>query len=170
MANIIPRQSQKRLWKALRARFIIVLSVLLIVLAIVGYLVLIPSYLALQFAAPPASSEPASAGGASVEATASIGRSQAILAALAPLAAASTTPARLIGEALSEKPAALSVDHISYVASDGTIMLSGTGPRDAINAYRDLASKNPRFSSVSVPVSAFVGEGDHFSMTIILAR
>jgi hypothetical protein len=169
MANVIPRQSQKRLWKALRARFIIVLSVLLIVLAIVGYLVLIPSYLALQFAAPPAPA-PVSAGAASAEATASIGRSQAILAALTPLAAASTTPAQLIAEALAEKPASLSVDHISYSASDGTIMLSGTGPRDAINAYRDLAGKNPRFSGVSVPVSAFVGEGDHFSMTITLAR
>jgi hypothetical protein len=169
MANVLPQQSQKKLWRALRARFIVVLSVLLILLAILGYLALIPSQLALQFAAPPASA-PTPAAAAPAESTASISRTQAILLALSPMLAASTTPSSLITEALSPKPVGISIDRVSYDASDGTVMLSGSGTRDAINTYRDLVAQNVRFSSVSVPVSALVGESGHFSMTITLAQ
>ncbi|HVU75301.1 MAG TPA: hypothetical protein VHD38_00460 [Candidatus Paceibacterota bacterium] len=169
MANVLPEQDQKKLWRALRARFIIVLSVLLIVLALIGYFALIPSYLALQFAAPP-TVEPTAAAAASAETTASIGRAQAIVLALAPVLSASTTPSSLISEALAAKPSGVTIDHISYDAVSGTIMLSGSGSRDTINSYRDLAAKDANFSDVSVPVSALVGESGHFSMTITLAH
>lgn len=169
MVNILPQQNQKKLWRALRARFIIVFSVLLIILALGGYLALVPGYLALQFAAPP-TPEPTVATAASVDAAASIGRAQAIVTTLAPLVSATSTPSALILEALAAKPSGISVEHINYDAPDGTILLSGTGGRTAINAYRDLAAKNPLFSEVSVPVSALVGESGQFSMTITLAH
>lgn len=169
MANILPQHSQKKLWRALRARFIIVFSVLLTVLALGGYLALVPSYLALQFAAPP-TPEPTIATAASVDAATSIGRAQAIVLALAPLLSSSSTPSAMIAEALAMRPAGVAVEHITYDAPDGTILLSGTGSRVAINAYRDLSAKNPLFASVSVPVSALVGDSGQFSMTITLLR
>jgi hypothetical protein len=139
------------------------------VLAILGYLALIPSQLALQFAAPPESLQtPAALTPA--ETTASIGRTQSILLAVSPLLTATTTPSALISAALAAKPAGIAIDHISYGGSDRNIMLSGTGSRDAINAYRDLVAKDAHFSSVSVPVSALVGESGHFSMTIAIAQ
>jgi hypothetical protein len=93
-----------------------------------------------------------------------------LLLAISPVLNASTTPASLIDEVVAPKPPDISIDHISYDATDDTVMLSGSGTRDAINAYRDLVAQNARFSSVSVPVSALVGESGHFSMTIMLAQ
>lgn len=153
-----------------RARFVIVLAAFLLALACFALLALIPSYLALRLATPPvADTSITHKGGAPGDAIA-IARAQALVRILSPVLSATTSPTALITEALSQRPKGISVDHVTYDVSAGHLVLVGTGMRDAINSYRDTLSKDLRFPSVSVPVSALVGsDSGHFSMTLTLA-
>lgn len=171
MANVLPPPAQKKLWRMYRARFIVVFSVLLSTLALFAALLIVPSYLALRIAAPPQQSTPAAGKGSAAGDAIAIVRTQAIVLALTPLLAATTSPSSLIAAALSDRPAGVVIGHITYEADAGQLTLTGTAPRGAINGYHDALSTNPHFSSVSVPVSALVGtEGGRFSITLTIAQ
>lgn len=172
MANVLPITAQKKLWRMYRAHFIVALSGSLIVLALLTALLLVPSYLALRLAAPPVVASdkvqaPADRGADTIE----LARAQALLRALDPLLMATSSVVADISQALSERPAGVSIDHITYTADNRQLTLSGTAAREKLNAYRDMLAGHERFSSVSVPVSALVGTGGgHFAITIILAQ
>ena len=171
MANVLPPTAQKKLWRMYRARFIIVFSIMLATLALLAGLLIGPSYLALRIAAPPQQNTPVEGKGGATGDAVAIARTQAIALALTPLLSATTSPSSAIVAALSNRRAGIVIGYITYSADTGQLTLTGTAPRDAINAYRDALKADTRFSSVSVPVSALVGTEDgRFSVTLTVAN
>lgn len=168
MTNLLPLPEQKAVWGTYRARFALVLALVLFALALTALLALAPSYLALEIAAPPAPTQAATTTTPS-EST-SVSRAQILIELLGPLGSATSSPATAIEGALRDRPQGISVTHIVYTtAKPSSIELVGTGSRDAVSAYQGALSKDTLFSAVSVPVSALVGSVDgHFTLTLTL--
>ena len=168
MSNILPREAKKAVWSMYRIRFAVVGSFVALSAAGLCALSLLPSYLALHAggATNSASSTPQSvANGADRAAIQSI---QTMLKVLAPLTATST-PTSVITQALSLRPSGVVVDHVTYSGGvSGTVMLVGsTATREAINAYKQALSADPRWKTVSVPIGDLTGEpGARFSITL----
>lgn len=167
MTNLLPLKRQKAVWAMYRARFLIAASIVLLVFAAIAALALIPSYLALELAAPPAPQTTSQPKGSPGD-TAAIARAQAIVRAAVPLVIAATSSSRVIDEALSLKPAGVSITHVTLASgAPGQLALAGTATRDALNAYRNALSADPFFTGVSVPVNALVGsDNGQFSITL----
>lgn len=165
MTNVLPQETQREVWSMYRARFTLAGSAVALTVALLTYLSLLPSYLALH-ADENAFSEPASVGVGTRD-QADIVRTQSLLSALKPLLAGTTTPSEVIQSALLLRPRGVVVDHITYT-SGGTIVLSGVTPsREGINAYKNALLSDSHFKSVSVPVGDLVGaEGGRFSVTL----
>ena len=171
MANVLPLTAQKKLWRMYRARFVLVFAILLFILALLAALLIVPSYLALRIAVPPAANVSAAKHAGEAADAVAIGRAQAVVRMVSPVLTASTSPTSVINSALSGRPRGVVVEHVTYVSDSNQLTLSGTASRDAINTYRDVLQKNAYFTSVSVPVSALVGiEGGRFSITLTLAH
>ena len=167
MANVLPLDAQKKLWRMYRARFIIAFSILMCGLAVLCGLLMIPSYFALRIAAVPVSSEAVMRAESAAEDTMAVARAQALVRILQPLLSATSSPAHIITSVLYERPKGVLVRHVTYTGGQGQLLISGSAARDAINVYRDTLLKHPSFTSVSIPVAALVGnEGGNFSITL----
>lgn len=167
MSNLLPIPEQRRVWAIYRSRFIIALSTLLIALALLAALALLPSYLALEIAAPP-ESDAKIAHAANTPDPTGLARAQTIVRTLSPALTSTSSPTSLIEAVLAAKPSGVAVTQITYSMLSGSqLSLTGSGNRDKVSAYRDALAKNPSFTSVSIPVSALVGSGEgRFSLTI----
>ena len=166
MSNVLPRSAQNRIWKTYRARFIVTASVFLLLGSLVGGLSLLPGYLTLYSGA--AGTAEAGTREKSADRTELVA-AQSLVVALAPVLAATSSPAEIIGVALAARPARVTVDHVSYTAGPiGTLMLVGSaGNRNQIEAYRQALTDNPHFDSVALPVNNLLGaEGGKFSITL----
>ena len=153
-----------------RARFILTGAIVALVCAAVALALLLPGYLAIVLDAQrsvPAFSVIAPAQQASD--AAAIAHTNALLAVLAPIAMASSTPTDVITEALALRPSGVRVDQIIYhTGNPSSLMISGAADTNGeINAYQGALSADPRFVSVSIPVGALVGtDGGRFSITL----
>lgn len=167
MSNLLPLQEQKRVWAVYRSRFIIMLSLILFALALLAALTLTPSYLALEIAAPPQADETTTHAVGTSDPV-GLARAQTIVRTLSPVLTATSSPTSLIESVLSVKPAGVTITQVTYSTLSGSqLTLSGSGAREKVSAYRDALSKDPLFTSVSIPVSALVGSGEgRFSLTI----
>lgn len=151
-----------------RARFVIVGSLVALAAASLSALSLLPSYLALHAAAPvnmPSSTAKAAGSEADRAALASI---RAMVETLSPLIA-TTTPTAAITRALSVRPSAVSIDHITYSAGNpGMIILAGTAAtREALGGYRQTLSADSLWKTVFVPIGDLTGEpGARFSISL----
>jgi hypothetical protein len=167
MTNIIPIDTQKKIWRMYRSRFVIVLALMLLALSAVAALVLVPSYVALRVAAPPVVQNANTQNEAPVDESSALARSQALVRVLLPLAVSTTSPSEIITSAVSSRPRGVTVDHISYVSgAPGQITIGGNGSRESISAYRDILGKSGFFSSVSVPVGALVSQDGRFTISL----
>lgn len=162
MSNLLPVESQKKMWAMYRARFVTVTALVMLALAIVGLIALIPGYLAIVLS--PTQEEIAQIQREGSDPVAII-RAQALVSNIAPILASTSSPTDVLLSVLEKKPSGLAVDRIAYAG--GQITLAGIGSRETVTAYRALLALDPRFTSVAVPVAALVGsEGNRFSMTI----
>lgn len=151
-----------------RVRFIIAGSLVALLAAALCALSLLPSYLALHATGSESAPLGALSGGTSAEDRAAISSIQAMLKALSPLAS-TTTPTALIARALSLKPSAISIDHITYSSGNpATVILMGSAAtREAINGYRQALSADAHWKTVSIPIGDLTGEpGARFSLTL----
>ena len=164
MTNVLPQKAQRHVWGMYRARFILAGSGVACVVAILAFLALLPSYLALHADGYPESAS-LSAGGSTHD-QADIVRARGFLSTLQPLIAATTTPSGILSSALGLRPPKVLVDHVSYTS--GTLVLSGASPsRESIDTYRKSLAADPHFTSVSVPVGDLAGaQGGRFSITL----
>lgn len=165
MTNILPLEAQKKVWSMYRSRFLITASLVSLALSTLAALVLVPSFLALELAAPPISDAVAHSRENTPTDIAIISRTQALAGALSPILAATSSPSQRIREALSAKPQGVSVTHITYTSQPSMITLSGTASRDTISAFRDTLAKDPLFTNVSVPVDSLIGASNSFTMS-----
>jgi hypothetical protein len=102
------------------------------------------------------------------EDTQALVEAQALLVQLVGLRSTST-PAGAIVDVLAKRPRGTTISHITFTAGTfPTLSFVGNALKgDDINAFRSEVSKDSRFSSVEVPISALVGAGDgDFTMTI----
>ncbi|MFA7309436.1 MAG: hypothetical protein WC050_00875 [Candidatus Paceibacterota bacterium] len=167
MTNLLPLDAGKKVWGMYRSRFIIALSLLLIALAVFAAIALVPSYLAIELAAPPVADLSLASDRKAPEDPVSISRSQALIRALQPIVAKTTSPTVVIASALSYRPQGMQIAHIVYVGgTPAQLSLSGNASRELISAYGDALKKDPRFQNVSVPVGSLVSADGNFTITI----
>ncbi|MDB5237963.1 MAG: hypothetical protein JWM46_233 [Candidatus Kaiserbacteria bacterium] len=166
MANILPFETQKKIWGMYRARFLIAASLVSLTLSALAGLALVPSYLALQLAAPPAAEAVAHSAGNVPDDIATVTRTQALITALTPIISATTTPSESILVALGLRPQGVTVTHITYTAKPSLITLGGAASRTTINAYRDALAHDVHFTNVSIPVDALIGNSESFTVSL----
>jgi len=149
-----------------RARYIIAGSLALIVTALITFLALMPSYLALYSVSAPTTSPGAASNDSD---RTQIGEAQSLLTALLPLISSTTTPTSAIALALSMKGTGLHINHVTFNSgTPSVIMLSGSADSPAqLDAYSKALGTQSLFSSVSVPVEDLVGAKDgNFAVTL----
>ena len=170
MANVIPDEMRRDIERYKRARYILAAAAAALVCAGVALALLLPSYLGILIDAHrtvPAFAAVTPAQQASD--AAAIAHMNALLAVLAPIAQASSTPTDVIARVLALRPSGVHIDQIIYQSgTPSSLMLSGAADTNSeIKAYQTVLSADPHFTSVSVPVGALVGtEGGHFSITL----
>lgn len=163
MSNVLPETSEVRVWHLYRARFIIAGSILALLVALLAFLLLLPSYLALQ--ANEATLPRATTSVTLPKEQADIARTQSILSTLQPLMAATTSPSEALASALALRPHGVVVDGITY--NPGLLLITGVSARDAINTYKKALLGDSHFKSVFVPVEDLAGAGGgRFSVTL----
>jgi len=169
MSNLLPLSAQRAVWRRYLARLIVAGSLTMIVVAFLSGLALLPGYLALHSEQRPASDVVMPAIVSDKADREAAVRTQALIATLAPLVSATTTPTEAIAAALALRPNSISIDHVVYTAgTPSTVMLVGmASAREAINAYRQALAADPQWKSVSVPVGDLTGApGGRFSVTL----
>lgn len=172
MANVLPPAQQKQIVRMYLARLLLALACALLFLASIFQVALVPSYLALAFASPPIPHIPQ--GGTAAGDPLAVVRAQTLLNTIAPVVNASSSPSMIAAAALSDMPAGVTIQHVSVSsgtdASAATAMIVGAATRENVEAYRSALTKDPLFSSVTVPVSALVGsDAGHFTITLGIA-
>lgn len=168
MTNLLPIPAQRAAWREYRARIIIVGSAMLAIIASITAILLVPSYMAIEIAAP-VTPVPVTRDTSDVD-PAGVARAGALIGILGPIFAPTSTPSAGIEAVLSRSPSGMVIDHISYAADlPPKITIGGVATRDELNAFRNALQSSGLFSSVSIPVGALVGaEGGRFSMTVIM--
>jgi hypothetical protein len=167
MTNLLPTLEQKKVWAGYRARFALALALVLFALALIAALALVPSYLALEIAAPPAPAAGASTT-TPAQTTLDVSRAQTLLHILGPIGAATSSPTGAIAAAINDRPKGISITHLVFTAPS-QIDLVGNGTREAVSAYQTALQSDTRFAAVTVPVSSLVGSIDgHFTLTLTL--
>jgi len=163
MANLLPINEQKKIWRMYRARFLIAAAYALLAVSFLALCSLVPSYLILALSTEPDESRASST--ELVDDPTAMARAQILVDAISPLIRATTTPTQIIEAAISARPKSVLVSKITY--APGQLVLSGIAPREAIDVFRTELGKNLSFTAVSVPVSALVGRDENrFSITI----
>lgn len=168
MTNVLPLDTQKKLWRVQRARFVVLFAIVAIVLATIAGLSMLPSYVALEMntQTPEQTAEATSAS----EDVRNMTRAQAQVLAVTPIIAATSSPVSAIEHALSLRPKGVTVDRVRYVSSTSgvqkQIMLTGAASREGLTAYRGALESDGMFTSVAVPVGALFTESGRFSLTL----
>mgnify|MGYP003396018140 CR=1 FL=1 len=168
MANVLPPESQKKIWAMYRSRLVLVTALVLLLLASVAAAALIPSYVALHVAM-----EDATDVGVEIESeresAVTLEHSQALIRELMPVITATSSPVEVVVSAIALKPAGMRITRVMYASGtgEGRITFIGTGTREQVSAYKDILTKSGNFTGVAVPVGALVGsEGGGFSIVL----
>lgn len=175
MSNLLPKERLEFVWDEYRSRLILVGALVFLGVAILAGIALLPAYVALKVGT--SSPEKQSAGiasqlGANPQGRterAEILRSQMLLARVASIVSATSSPTEILNSALALRPNGISVNHINFVSGEGgSLVINGEARgREDINQYRDSLSKERRFKGISIPVGALVGsEGGAFIITL----
>ena len=172
MANVLPLDAQKHVWRVFRSRFIVAVALAILGLSLFFALSLLPSYLAISLASQPVQDVQPSKG--SPDDAASIARAQTLVTKLSPALFASSSVSAVIRSAIQDRPSGVVLSNITYTAGDSTkageMIVVGDAPREKISEFRKALSADPYFKTVSVPVAALVGtDGGRFSMTLTLS-
>jgi len=169
MANLLPEQEMRAMKGEFRDRFAMAGALMLLGTALLAGLMLLPSYLVLV-AVEPADQSAVQRAKDNKQSLQDITRAQNLMKEMTTILHATTSPSIAIARVVALRPKGITMTSISYsMGSPAHIDLSGIGAnRDVINAYRDALLKDPKFLSVSIPVSALVGsvEGGSFTAAI----
>ena len=169
MSNLLPIEAQKSMWSSERARFLIIASLVSLITSFICALAIAPAYVVLMFSGTTVSGPAQNTLTPSVVQAdaAAIAEAQTYLS-LAPTVAKIASSTETLGAILAVRPRGVMVNHIVYSAgTPSTFLLSGLADgRENINAYRAILSSDPRYQSVSVPVSNLVGTDGSFTVTV----
>ena len=169
MMNVLPESAVRALSREYIARSIVALSGLLMIAAGVGFLTLLPSYVALQVNLGAHTDQGGHAHDVTAQDRADIVRTQKLIGQLHGVVNATSSPSATIRVALGLRPKGVIVEHMTYAPGlSGSLVLVGTAPsREGISSYRDALAHDPHFKTVSLPVDALVGaQGGQFTITL----
>lgn len=167
MTNILPVDTQKKVWRMYRSRFVIAIALVSLILSAIATLALVPGYLVMLIAAPPVNEVSIPQDAVVVDDTAALSKAQGLVQALLPIVNSTTSPSEIITSTLINKPRGITIEHVSYVSGKSAqLTIVGSGNRDSISEYRDVLSKNSYFTNVSVPVGAFVSQDGRFTISL----
>src|SRR3990167_920652 len=102
MANVLPLDAQKHVWRVFRSRFIVAVALAILGLSLFFALSLLPSYLAISLASQPVQDVQPSKG--SPDDAASIARAQTLVTKLSPALFASSSVSAVIRSAIQDRP------------------------------------------------------------------
>ena len=169
MANILPPDRLKLLRKTQRSRLIFAFGLVASIAAIITFITLLPSYLAVQLGPHVAGVEKNIKNATS---TLAISEAQNLTTVLRPLMSTTTTTTAVeaMRSALALRPPGIVIDHVQYNRSVGvgTIVLGGEAASATdIDTYRTRLSADAHFTQVNVPVSALAGASNgQFAITL----
>lgn len=173
MTNVLPQEARRALSASFRDRLVLTGALVFFVAALVSGLAVLPTYLVIhaerEALAPIA---PDTSTGEERESRSEAARVRAVIAGVSPLVTSTSTVHASVAAALAAKPSGISIDRISFSASEG-LSLSGTASkREDVNAYRAaLLADTAHFSNVSVPAASLIGAvGGRFSIQITLVE
>ncbi len=175
MSNLLPKERLEFVWADYRSRLILAGALVFLGVAILAGIAFLPAYVVLRVGTSSQekqSADIASQSGANSQSRterADILRSQMLLARVAPIISATSSPTEILNSALALRPNGISINHINFVSGKGgSVIINGEARgREDINQYRDSLSKGGRFEGVSIPVGALVGsEGGAFTITL----
>lgn len=169
MSNVLPSEARAALWRMYRSRFILVGASVFLLVALLSFGALLPGYVALRSSGATLSEQDTKTITTDKKESEELAYAQSLLAVLSPFTSASTTPTRIIRDALVARPKGLLVTHIIFSGGkSGEIVLSGSATSlEAIQAYQEALRADPQFTNVSVPVGDLAGTGDGgFSITL----
>ena len=169
MANVLPPEAQKKVWSTYQARFILVTSLVLFVLAAAAAVTMIPSYVAVQLAETDEARESEETEEARAQ-TVALQKSQFLIGELLPIVSATSSPVDIVTTTLALKPTGVRITRILYVedTEEERLTLVGSGSRIDVSAFKDALTHSGLFTAVSVPVGALVGsESGGFSIVLV---
>ncbi|KKW19287.1 MAG: hypothetical protein UY63_C0017G0064 [Parcubacteria group bacterium GW2011_GWA2_51_10] len=169
MTNLLPEESKRSVSRSYRARFMLVGSLVATGAAALALLSLVPAYVELWAGYSDSQSQVASSEPNSPETGVrdEIKRAENILLRIEPVAAATTSPAKVIQRALALRPNSVRIESLSFASKDGLLLLTGQAAREGVSAYREALSASSDFTGVSVPVGALLGvEGGKFTISV----
>ncbi len=168
MSNVLTAEEKKKLDSRVRARYIFVAGMVATIGAIVASISLAPTLIFISTARAALNAPSVEeVSGARDDQTQAL-RAQALIEALKPIMAASTTPSIALATALELRPAGVSVTTVTYQEGQNSLVLSGTSARrEAVNMYRDALEGSGVFSKVAVPIAALAGTQEgRFTITL----
>ncbi|MBI4133000.1 hypothetical protein HY478_00130 [Candidatus Uhrbacteria bacterium] len=166
MSNLLPKDALRTLSGWERSRLLLVGSLSAIALGFIVLLSLAPLYLMhAEFGQEiPEVKLPAS----QQTERESIARAAILVRELKGVAS-STSAVDILQAVINARPPKVTISSIGYVRGNPSVItIGGIAPsRDEISAYRTVLSKDPRFTSVSVPLGTLTGaDGGRFSITL----
>lgn len=168
MANLLPPNGLKRARGFYRSRLIFTGSVMAIVCACIAILSLLPVYVIVSGADVPEDKDAEATLQESADRE-DIAQARLLLKALQPTATTSISVLSIWQEIISARPAGTFITSLSLKrGEDGEIVIGGASlSREDVNSFREALSRNPRFRSVNLPLSALVGaSGAPFDITL----
>lgn len=162
MTNVLPQSRLQELSREARAKFMLTGSLVLATAAVAGIVALAPAFFVVYFSRAANSGELNAALDTETqrrEDQQAAARTRVLLQEVSMLEKRETPASEAIAAAYALKPSGVTVGGVAYTKGDsGTITLVGVAKsRDEVSLYRDALSKDKRFATVSVPVSALVG-------------
>ncbi|MDR3570782.1 MAG: hypothetical protein P4L81_01100 [Candidatus Pacebacteria bacterium] len=163
--NLLPQEFQKNIRGELRARFLLMFSIVLFCAAALSALALAPAEVGLLFSSTPTVDTTQSSIDAKQDAAA-VAHTKALLALVSTFTATSSLDDILA--ALSQEGPGTKIDNIAYSISGSTLTLAGrSATPDEVNTFRQNLESDLRFTQVSVPVSALLGsQNGDFTITM----
>jgi len=178
MRNLLPEEHRKRIRNEYHIRATIIALILLLIVALVGMALLIPSYFLSQ-SKKNSVREQAVLIERSIELTESrtsfalLRETQSRLKLLSQ-AQGQVSSIEILTEILSEKGSGIRLSDITIdgVSPSATVSLSGSADRrDDLLSLKEALERNDRFSSISLPISDLAKSTDiHFTLTLKTER
>ncbi len=157
MVNVLPPEELRDVWRFYRARFVLVFSLVMIGCAIIACVALLPSFFMLWTGTNGGSSLPKNVDPEADKAE--FAHSRDLLAQLAPLANATSSPTEGLAHLILARPKGITIDRIVYSAGrPSSLIVTGlSDKRETINAFRDALQHDATFGNVNIPISDLVG-------------
>ena len=172
MANVLPLDVRKQVWRAFRARFVLVGSLAALAGAFFTFLALLPGMtgLYLQNLVSEDTSTVSLPASGDANNRIEILRAQSLVTQFSTIISSTTPAFDAFLAALQARPQGALIREIRYTKEgerSSIIVYGSAKDRTSISLYRDALAKDTRFQNILIPASALAGaEEGRYSITL----